>query len=153
MRWTARKALKQLVQREDLHIKNVVGKPFVGNRLGLDLAHIATRLATLEWKFSLEERKTADLKEEVLDQQRPSEGYKIIRNRFMTKFNRVYLKKYDDLDSKIVSAGNLAAHQCDINVDAMLYMSAGPGRHQRTDPDAFQALYGVQPHIVSKLSE
>ena len=161
MRSTARKSLKKIVHQEDLHINTVINKPVVGNRLGLNLAHtIANKLNKLEKKVSSGQKKTAsqkkeldELREKVLDLEKPSEGYKLVRNRFMTKFNRGYLGKFSNWDKHILLAGNIAAHQGDVKVDAMLYLSSGPGRKQRKDTNAFQALYGVQPQFISKISE
>ena len=117
-------------------------------------------LDELKKKFSSGQEKTAsqkkeldELREKVLDLEKPPEGYKLLRNRFMTHFNRYYLGKFDNWDKNIVLAGNIAAHQSDIKVDAMLYLSPGPGRQQRKDPDAFQALYGVQPQLIPEISE
>jgi len=157
LRCTAKKGLRQVLKREELHIQNVMNQPVVGNWLGLGIAGIAGRLTALEKKFSEEKEKTEkeldELREEVINLQIPSEGYKLIRNRFMTNFNRHYRKKFHSWDRKIVSAGNLAVHQSDVQVDATLYTSPGPGRLQREDLDAFHALYGLHPKTVSKISE
>ena len=153
MRSPARKSLKKLAHREDLQIANVMNEPVVGNFLGLNIVHIASRLATLEGEFASQKQELNSLREEVHNLQKPSEGYKLVRNRFMTQFNRYYLGKYDSWDKNIALARNIAAHQSDVKVDATLYLSPGPGRQQRKDPDAFQALYGVQPQLISEISE
>ena len=56
MRWTAKKTLKQVLHQEELHIKNVINEPLVGDRLGLSIAGLATRLSAIEKKFSQKEK-------------------------------------------------------------------------------------------------
>jgi len=51
MRWTAKKARKQLLHQEEVHIKNVMNESFVGNRFGLNIAGMVTRLAILESQY------------------------------------------------------------------------------------------------------
>jgi len=143
MRWTARKALKHVLDRDEFHVKKVNGEAFVGNRPGLN---IATRLTGLETTLK-------EVREEVRCLKIPSEGYKRVRSRFLSNFNRYVRNKFDYWNRNIITVGNIAAHQCDARVDAMLYMTPGPGRPRRTDPDTFKDLYGLQPEIASKISE
>jgi len=157
MRWTARKALKHVLDRDEFHVKKVNGEAFVGNHTGLN---IATRLARLETKLFRQQGKMTvqakalkEVREEVRCLQIPSEGYKRVRSRFLSNFNRHVRNKFDHWNRNIITVGNIAAHQSDVRVDSMLYMTPGPGRARRTDPNTFMDLYGLQPELASKISE
>ncbi|RPB00419.1 hypothetical protein L873DRAFT_1899979 [Choiromyces venosus 120613-1] len=107
IRRTAKNALTRILDREELHIKNVMNEPFVGNRLGLNLAGLVTRHAAIEKKFTSQqeelslqkeklasqEKKLSGPTEEVLSLMISSEGYKRGRNRFPSTFKRDILKK------------------------------------------------------------
>ncbi|PWW80187.1 hypothetical protein C7212DRAFT_361158 [Tuber magnatum] len=66
---TAKNALARVLDREELHIKNAMNEPFVGNRLGLNLAGLATRLATIEEKFTSQKEELGLQKEKLASQQ------------------------------------------------------------------------------------
>ncbi|RPA94373.1 hypothetical protein L873DRAFT_1439614 [Choiromyces venosus 120613-1] len=69
IRRTAKNALARALDQEELHIKNVMNEPFVGNRLGLNLAGLATRLAAIEKKFTLQQEELSLQKEKFTSQQ------------------------------------------------------------------------------------
>jgi len=155
MRWTANKALEQILRREELHIKNVRGKPYVGNCAGLNIARSATRLGEMEKRLNSQQKIVDELKGKVLKLQIPSEGYKRVRNRFLSTFKRNILKRLVNLDRKVILEGNYTAHLSDVGVDATLYISPGGGygRPVRKDRNTFKALYGLDPRLASKISK
>ncbi|KAG0128411.1 hypothetical protein HOY82DRAFT_671498 [Tuber indicum] len=135
MRWTAKKSLARVLHQEDLHIKNVMDEPCVGNRLGLDLAGLSAKLAAVEAIITSQQEELSGLTKKVISLTIPTEGYLLS-------------------DGKIIGAGNLAAHQSDVLGDAMLYISPheGVGRGpKRNDPDTFKALYGLKPKLAFKI--
>ncbi|KAG0125509.1 hypothetical protein HOY82DRAFT_571598, partial [Tuber indicum] len=93
-----------------------------------------------------------ELNERVLTLRMSSEGYRKLRNRFLTSFKSRMLKIQSTMDSEIIQEGNNSAYRGDVLVDATLYISSEEGQEeQRNDTFTFKALYGLEPLLVSQI--
>lgn len=156
MKRDAKDALEQALQEEELHVEDVRGELFVGNRRGLSLA---TRLRTLERQVdeipSLKNRvasigvKNASLEGRVSSLTSSLDAYKLLRNRFTSTFKRDKLGNTTEADRRIIAEGNGWAHGGDAVVDAQLYQ----GMDGRRDTKAFKKLYGMSPGDVRMISK
>ncbi|KAG0128274.1 hypothetical protein HOY82DRAFT_622059 [Tuber indicum] len=77
IRRTAKKPLAWVLRWEDLQIKNVMDETYVGNRLGLDLAGLWTKLAAVEEIVTSQQEELNGLPEEVISLRISSEGYQL----------------------------------------------------------------------------
>ena len=151
----AKGALEQALQEEGLHVGDVRGELFVGNRCGLS---IATRLCTLERQVdeipSLKNRvsslevKNASLEDRVSSLTSSLDAYKLQRNRFISTFKRDKLGNETDRDRRIIGAGDPLVHGGDAVVDAQLYQC-----RERRDFNSFKKLYGIFPMNIPMISE
>ncbi|KAA8893516.1 hypothetical protein FN846DRAFT_1025664 [Sphaerosporella brunnea] len=129
MKQDAKDALGQALQEEELHVEDVRGEIFVGNRRSLSLA------APKDMKISSLEDRVSSLTSSL-------DAYKLLRHRFISAFKRDKLASATEADKRIIGAGNAWAHG-----DALLYTGTGG----RTDVKAFQKLYGMSPWDVQML--
>ncbi|KAA8902718.1 hypothetical protein FN846DRAFT_1022449 [Sphaerosporella brunnea] len=141
MKQAAKDALGQALQ-EELHVEDVRGELFVGNRRGLSLAG---RLRVLEQQVaeipSLK-IKTASLEDRVSNLTSSLDAYEFLRNRFISTFKRDKLASATEADTRLIAAGNASAHGGDAVVDALLYTGTGG----RRDFKAFEKLLTYSEH-------
>ncbi|KAL7275212.1 hypothetical protein RUND412_001861 [Rhizina undulata] len=140
---------------EELHVGVVRGEMVVGNRRGLNLAGLSTRVRILEdevagqkekatlqkEKTTLQEAEIAELKDQVLTLRLSMKEYRRVRNWFISTFKRDKLNNADGSDIKSIQEGNVTAHGGDAIVNALLYK----GPDGRRDASAFEKLYGLNP--------
>ncbi|KAF8246400.1 hypothetical protein K440DRAFT_662155 [Wilcoxina mikolae CBS 423.85] len=160
MKEDAKSAFRKALDEEDLHVEEVRGKLFVGNRRGLNLAELMPRVRVLEEEVATQKEEIATQKEEIILlkikvvslEDRVSSltmslhAYKLLRNRFISTFKRDKLANATEVDRKIIASGNGWAHGGDAVVDAQLYKSET--REGRRDFEAYEKLYGITPLIV-----
>ena len=75
------------------------------------------------------------------------DAYKLLRNRFISKFKRDKLANATEADRRIIAEGS--PHGGDAIADAELYHQGMTGRR---DFQAFKKLYGMDPSIVLRIS-
>ncbi|KAA8892897.1 hypothetical protein FN846DRAFT_788650 [Sphaerosporella brunnea] len=150
-----RDAKDALGQEEELHVEDVRGELFVGNRRGLSLAGLPERVRVLEQEIASQKIeiasqkiKSASLEDRVSDLTSSLEAYKLLRNRFISTFKRDKLASATEADTRFIAAGNTWAHGGDAVVDALLYTGTGG----RRDFTAFEKLYGFRPETVQRIS-
>jgi hypothetical protein len=156
MKRDAKDALGQALQEEELHVEDVRGELFVGNRRDLSLAGLPERVRVLEQEITSQKIeiasqkiKSASLEDRVSDLTSSLEAYKLLRNRFISTFKRDKLASATEADTRFIAAGNTWAHGGDAVVDALLYTGTGG----RRDFTAFEKLYGFRPETVQRISE
>ncbi|WEW58687.1 hypothetical protein PRK78_004155 [Emydomyces testavorans] len=74
-----------------------------------------------------------------------SEGFRKIRNRFISTYRRD-VRQLEPVEMKTITSGNAAAHNGDVIADASLYKLG-----IRRDIDIFSDLYGISPERAFKL--
>lgn len=155
MKRSAKAALEQALNDEELFVEEVRGEPFVGNRRGLDLAGLSTRVcaledevASLQKEITLLKVHNTSLEDRVTSLTISLDTYKILRTGFISSFKRDKLGNATDADRRIIKAGNSWAHGGDAVVDAQLYQSM----EGRRDFSTFEKLYGMDPSIVLRIS-
>jgi hypothetical protein len=156
MKQDAKDALGLALQEEELHVKDVRGELFVGNRRGLNLAE---RFRILEQQVGgLQQQvaeipsmktKIASLEDRVSGLTCSLDSYKLLRKRFISTYKRDKFENATDSDRKIIGVGNLWAHGGDAVVDAQLYQDLSG----RRDFSVFTKLYGLLPETVQRISE
>ncbi|KAA8893635.1 hypothetical protein FN846DRAFT_923541 [Sphaerosporella brunnea] len=154
MKQDAKDAPGQALQEEELHVEDVRGELFVGNRRGLSFANYKVDQADLRARVDAQDKKIAsqDIKIGSLEDRVGSltsslDAYKLLRHRFISAFKRDKLASATEADKRIIGAGNAWARGGDAVVDALLYTGTGG----RTDVKAFQKLYGMSPGDVQML--
>ena len=132
------------------------GQVAVGNRRGIDMAEVKTKVSELmefkeEAKSELASAKSkiASLEDRVQSLSQSLQNYKLVRGRFVSTFKRDVLGTATDADRHIIRGGKMWAHGGDAIVDAQLY--EGPGG--RRDLAAYIKLYGVNPLWVQNIGE
>ncbi|RPA91705.1 hypothetical protein L873DRAFT_1712766 [Choiromyces venosus 120613-1] len=156
MKRDAHDAFKQTLEVEGLEVREVMGELYVGNPQGLGLAGLPDRIRILEAKIAGHEAKItgheakiAELTDYVSMLRHAGPDYKRVRNRYLTVFKRDKLKEtLKQSDRNIIEHGNVTAHSGDAAIDALLY----DGTEGRQDPYVFEALYGLHPSDVKKIS-
>ena len=132
-----------------------------GNRLGVELLQgresTGRRLDTLEKevrkmkedkaKTGLEER-VEYLQNRVIQLSAASQGYALIRQRFLDTFRRDILKDPAAKHTETIRAGNVAAHDGDAVTDATLFTTGA-----RVDADLMFKVYGLSADEVIALSK
>ncbi|KAA8894186.1 hypothetical protein FN846DRAFT_975501 [Sphaerosporella brunnea] len=144
MKQDAKDALGQALQEEELHVEDVRGDLFVGNRRGLSFANYKVDQADLRAR----DIKIASLEDRVSSLTRRLAAYKLLRSRFISTFKRDKLANATEADKRIIGTGNAWAHGGDAVVDALLYTGTGG----RRDFKAFEKLYGFLPETVQRIS-
>ena len=125
------------------------GRVAVGNRRGIDMAEVKTKVSEL-MEFKEEAKsKIASLEDRVQSLSQSLQNYKLVRGRFISTFKCDVLGTATDADRDIIRGGNMWAHGGDAIVDAQLY--EGPGG--RRDLAAYIKLYGVNPLWVQNIGE
>ena len=155
MKEDAKDALQQALKTDELHVEDVRGELFVGNRRGLNLAglpklvhELQDEIASQNSRITIFEFKVASLEERVNSLTNSLEAYSILRNRFISTFKRDKLGNATETDRNIIAAGNASAHGGDAVVDASLYSNTG-----RREIVAYMQLYGIHPSVVLAISE
>ncbi|KAF8462297.1 hypothetical protein BDZ91DRAFT_797330 [Kalaharituber pfeilii] len=97
MKRDAKGTLGQALQEQELHAEDMRGELFVGNRRGLNVAGLASRVGALELK-------TASLKQDKVEK-----DIKLLRNRFINNFKRDVLENGTDDDRSIIEGSNACA--------------------------------------------
>jgi polyhydroxyalkanoate synthesis regulator phasin len=135
-------ALKKTIEKLELQTKRETAA------LKRETAALKRETAALKRETAALKRETADLaalKCEIAGLKTASEGYRIIRNRFLSvckiKMNIKLLKS----DHDWIVGGNAASHNGDCIFDAKLYF----GTKARQDHKAYSAIYGLSPGAVS----
>ncbi|KAA8908829.1 hypothetical protein FN846DRAFT_944352 [Sphaerosporella brunnea] len=161
MKQDAKDALGQALQEEELHVEDVRGELFVGNRRGLSFANYKVDQADLRARVDAQDKKIASqdikiasldikiasLEDRVSSLTRSLDAYKLLRSCFISTFKRDKLANATEADRRIIAEGNGWAHGGDAVVDALLYTGTGG----RRDFKAFEKLYGLPPHIVQSI--
>ncbi|KAG0133744.1 hypothetical protein HOY82DRAFT_639467 [Tuber indicum] len=156
MKRGAQDALKQTLETEELEVREVIGERFVGNLQGLGLAGLPARVRLLEEqnilqknKMAAHEAQIAELTHYVFILREAGPEYKSVRNRYLSVFKRDILKEIlKPWDRTIIEAGNVTAHSGDAVIDALLY----DGIEGRPDTYVFEALYGLHPFDVKRIT-
>ncbi|KAA8894172.1 hypothetical protein FN846DRAFT_786850 [Sphaerosporella brunnea] len=162
MKQDAKDALGQALQEEELHVEDVRGDLFVGNRRGLSFANYKVdqadlrarvdaqdkKIASQDIKIASQDIKIASLEDRVSSLTRSLDAYKLLRSRFISTFKRDKLANATEADKRIIGTGNAWAHGGDAVVDALLYTGTGG----RRDFKAFEKLYGFLPETVQRIS-
>lgn len=155
MKKGAKAAFKQALSEEELTVEDVRGELFVGNRRGLNLAGLSTRVCALEDEVASLKREitllkvhNTSLEDRVSSLTVSLDTYKILRTGFISSFKRDKLGNATDADRRIIEAGDSWAHGGDAVVDAQLYQSM----EGRRDFSTFEKLYGMDPSIVLRIS-
>ncbi|KAA8895182.1 hypothetical protein FN846DRAFT_912061 [Sphaerosporella brunnea] len=137
-----------LTGEEELHVQDVRGELFVGNRRGLSLAGLPERVRVFEQQVASLEVKNAEIPSLKIKSDVSLDAYKLLRNRFISTFKRDKLASATEADRRIIGEGNAWAHGGDAVVDALLYTGTGG----RRDFKAFEKLYGFPPETVQRIS-
>jgi hypothetical protein len=109
--------------------------------LKLEAANLKLERAykTLQQKTDVQECLLADLKTS-------SDGYKALRNRFLSVFKRRTMpEQLSNSDNDFISGGNAASHSGDCLYDAKLYFET----RARRDYNVYAAIYGLAPGVVA----
>jgi len=113
--------------------------------LKLEAANLKLEQAykTLQQKMDVQECLLADLKTF-------SDGYKALRNRFLSVFKRRTVpEQLSNSDKDFISGGNAASHNGDCLYDAKLYFET----RARRDYNVYAAIYGLAPGVVATAIE
>jgi hypothetical protein len=136
MKEDAQGALKQALNEEELHIKEVSSKLVIGKHYGLNLVGLSTHMKELETKEALKDLKIGSLEDHMGSITSSLSAYKLQRNRFISTYRRDKLGSVTTKDTKIIRVCNASVHGGDVIINAMLYSSTGKdGRH---DVDAYE---------------
>lgn len=142
---------------------SVDDKVVFGNRAGIDLLQEKStfhdRFNKLEEELSrLTKKIEFDSKKAEFDSKRTqaridqlsaaSNGYVMIRQRFLDTFRRDVLKDPSARHPPMIQAGNVAAHDGDAVTDATLFTTGA-----RSDPGIMYTLYGMSADEVLSLSK
>lgn len=148
--------LKFTIDSEPLHIEDVHSDLVVGNPLALEYAHaraerkaFETRLSTIEADNGQLKQQFEHLQNQVHDLQKSVDGFRDLRNRFISNFKRDKLRNITDTDIQRIISGNQCAHSGNCKRDAELYEPP----NARRDFDVYVALYGLNPFIVRSISK
>ncbi|KAG0125931.1 hypothetical protein HOY82DRAFT_124779 [Tuber indicum] len=158
-----RHAFEKAINVEEFETPVVVGKVYVGNPRGLGLASLPERLRILEeesiridemiaaqeTEIAAQEARVAELSDYVSLLRQAGPDCQRVRHSLLAAFKRDKLQ--DPLtakDREIIEEGNFTEHCVDAAIDAWLY--DGPDR--RYDTYVFEAIYGLHPSDVRKIS-
>jgi hypothetical protein len=146
---SAKSALATSLSEENVFVEAIFGTPVVGNR-GLELAigknHLGEEVKILKDEMAEMQNAIGELRSIVADLQEGSEGYKAIRNRFLSHFSKHKMSEDQTAQDyeKWIPEGDEAAHHGNCKYDAKLYS----GKNARRDFSVYKALYGLSPGEV-----
>ena len=121
MKDNAREALQRALDEEQLGIDDVGVEIAVGNRRGLDILHTLKQsllrigalegtVAALDETVEAQKLRIHSLEDRVQGLCASLEGYKQLRERFISTYKRDVLKAHTGTDLKIIGSGNRSAH-------------------------------------------
>ncbi|KAE8156794.1 hypothetical protein BDV40DRAFT_309309 [Aspergillus tamarii] len=166
MKVSAKRALSECLESDELYSEVVHDDMWTGNSAGLRIARdnsqlrvFQTQLESLQAELKVNRKEISDLHNALnevgqRDYARYIVGFSQIRSRFISTFRRDILKNPSKEDKELIGKGNIVAHEGNFRADAELYecgrFVAGNATQvlPRNDKDVFKLLYGVTPSFA-----
>jgi uncharacterized protein (DUF3084 family) len=117
-------------------------------KMNTQMAKMDTQMAKMDTQMADHQAQIADLQDRVEILATDVEGYHGIRHRFTDTHRRDVPRNVTEQESIRINEGNIAAHEGDAIIDAMLYIT-----HQRDDEDVLISLYGLTADQIWFLSK
>lgn len=177
MKVSAKRALSECLESDELYSEVVHDDMWTGNSAGLRIARDNSQLRVFQTQIESLQAEHQELKREIeVNKQEISDlhnalnevgqrnytryivGFSQIRSRFISTFRRDILKNPSKEDKELIGKGNIVAHEGNFRADAELYecgrFVAGNATQvlPRNDKDVFKLLYGVTPSFAQIIS-